>query len=499
MVFPDTALHLKIILRSKNQYPRNMKKPILFAILAFSMNVVAQNNHFLSNSPENLLEKTEHPGMKPPNGYAGLNLGRLIKNQPSGQPNAVQIMDSLRIWQWDTLSIAWKNRYKYKDISYDGHNNLTSYMMQSWNGSGWVNFLKMVYAFDASNNLTRNLYRRWTGSTWDDSFQFIYTYDASNNKTSELWQNWNGSAWLNGGQLTYTYDAKNNQTGKLYSNWNGTAWENIYQDTFTYNASDKQTSELRQNWASNGWVNDSQHTYTYFSGIYLKSQIYQHWENSVWVKSTQFSYTYDSGHKKTKELHQLWAGSSWVDYEQYLYTYDANNNLANELWQGWSSTIWESYSQFFFSYDARNNLTSTVMERLINGAWVNSFVSVSTYDVNNFVKGVSNKSYNDEGTVITSGDSTFYYFHTAAGIDDSLAGEGTLRVYPNPCNGKVTISSQIRINSVEVYTLSGERLTDFQCNRQTSEEIDLSGLIKGTLILKINTGKKSYNRKIIVQ
>ncbi len=42
----------------------------------------------------------------------------------------------------------------------------------------------------------------------------------------ELIQTWNGTAWVNSYKDSYTYDVNNNQTEWLSQIWNGTAWVN---------------------------------------------------------------------------------------------------------------------------------------------------------------------------------------------------------------------------------------------------------------------------------
>ena len=129
---------------------------------------------------------------------------------------------------------------------------------------------------------------------------------------------------------------------------------------------------------------------------------------------------------------------------------------------------------------------------------MNSYQYTCTYDFNNFEQGYSDKSWNNAGTKVTSGDSSYYYYHTVLGINDLIVQDGSIIVYPNPSSGRFTISSNSPITSIEIYNLLGERIySDFNFAQKTL--IDLSGYHSGIYLIKIYSGSKNYNRKIIVQ
>lgn len=103
------------------------------------------------------------------------------------------------------------------------------------------------------------------------------------------------------------------------------------------------------------------------------------------------------------------------------------------------------------------------------------------------------------GTQITIGDFVYKYFHSVVtGIPDLE--NSNFSVYPNPCSGKFTISSNSTISSVEIYNLLGARIpANIKLNQQVSCEIDLSGQARGIYLIKIMNGAKSSTRKIVIQ
>ena len=448
-----------------------MKKTLLFTILALSINAFAQNNQTTANSRENVRGRMEFTGRIASDSHLEMNYRQGIKHQAPNQDSLVQIFDSIYYWQWDTISVGWKIINREIDIVYDAHNNLTSSIAQSWNGSTWVNSSKAISTYDGNHNTTSFTLQSWNGSAWVNYWRSLYTYDASNNLTNEIAQNSINNAWVNSHEYIYTYDANNNQTSFIRQIWKNNAWVNTYYYTYTYDINNNQTSELDQNW--NG---------------------------SAWVNTEQYTYTYDVTNKRISGLDQSWNDSVWVNSTQSNYTYDANNNLTNILYQGWNGSVWVILSQDIYTYDANNNQTSELYKTLFNGAWVTLWQEFTTYDANNFLKSDLFKDWNILNNVVTDGDSIYYYFHTVLGINELKMQDACITVYPNPTSGKFTISSQSNINAVEIYDLLGELIySDFKFNGQTSTEIDLSNHCKGIYIVNNHSGKKIYNCKIVVQ
>jgi hypothetical protein len=448
-----------------------MKKVLLFAIVALSVNAFAQNNQPPSNSIINLRDMMGLAGKTKSDGRATMNLRQPFKLQTPNQGSLIQIFDSVYDWEWDTISNGWMINFKTINYVYDPNNNLISEIDQEKVGTAWVNSRKSTSTYDTKHNRTSILYQIWNDSAWVNSAQHIYTYDVNNNRTSELVQTWKNSTWGNVHEYTYMYDSKNNMISDLFQNWNGSAWVNFYQYEYTYDSNNNQTNELDQQWNGSAWVNSEEYTYTYNVDNKQLSGLVQEWTDSAWVNSTQTNYTYDSSGNLTTIIYKGWNGSSWIISFQSIFTYDDHNNLTSELDQQW-----------------------------YGGTWVTSGQSFYSYDVDNFQKGSSFRIWNITGTEITNGDSSYFYFHTVLGINELTPQDAGIAVYPNPTNGKFTISSQGDINAVEVYNLLGARISSCaNFNGRTSAEIDLSNKSKGMYILNVHCGTKVYNCKIVVQ
>lgn len=79
---------------------------------------------------------------------------------------------------------------------------------------------------------------------------------------------------------------------------------------------------------------------------------------------------------------------------------------------------------------------------------------------------------------------------------EKLAG---LSVYPNPTSGIVTISNgkNLDLKNAEVYNVAGQMVTSITLDRSGSNKIDLTHLVKGNYILKVNSKDKAQSFKII--
>jgi hypothetical protein len=105
--------------------------------------------------------------------------------------------------------------------------------------------------------------------------------------------------------------------------------------------------------------------------------------------------------------------------------------------------------------------------------------------------------WNDNGTKIIEGDSTVLYSHAITGIPGLV--DGGVSVYPNPAKGRFTVGTNSTINAIEIYSLSGKRVySDYNFNKQSTKDIDLSAYAKGVYFLKAISGTKVYTRKVIV-
>ena len=69
---------------------------------------------------------------------------------------------------------------------------------------------------------------------------------------------------------------------------------------------------------------------------------------------------------------------------------------------------------------------------------------------------------------------------------------------PNPASDNVTVMSSFRIDRIEVYSLTGQRVMQQKVGA-LSTQIDLSGLPKGTYIVRTYTNHGISNKRLVVK
>ncbi|MGE5316984.1 MAG: T9SS type A sorting domain-containing protein, partial [Chloroflexota bacterium] len=95
---------------------------------------------------------------------------------------------------------------------------------------------------------------------------------------------------------------------------------------------------------------------------------------------------------------------------------------------------------------------------------------------------------------IYSADSTLYFFRKVLSVPEPQKTE-TVSIYPNPTTGQIKVNTTTRINSVELYKITGESLGSIEVN---SNVIDLSHFPSNIYVLKIITGNEVVLKKVVL-
>ena len=117
---------------------------------------------------------------------------------------------------------------------------------------------------------------------------------------------------------------------------------------------------------------------------------------------------------------------------------------------------------------------------------------------------------NDENTlIIHSTEIANQYFQQFAyrfaenGGDLIVSAENiefeNIKVYPNPTVGKVTVSSQISIKKIQLFSVAGIMIKEIDSNNSNQYEIDFSTFKSGLYILKIQTKNEKFNLYKIIK
>lgn len=510
-----------------------MKKILLFVLLAFSINAFAQHNQRSHPTKQSVLNPIEIvksirdiKSLKASGVFTSEKINEFIK---AIQAPAVQyeLLDSVRHWDWDIQIGNWVNTNKTVKIMYDGKNRIISSIQQEWDTDSWewINSVKSTYIYNSSDLMTTMLMEGWEDTEWVNVMRTTMTYDTNKDQTSlktEMWfmgiimttlttltydANHNVLTEITQtemlGPLTnvskeiFTYDTNNNLLTAIHQAWETDSWVNDTYTVNTYDSHDNLLTTTNQNWETGAWINADKRTFTYDANDNNTVVLSQIWQSSAWENNKQWISTFDARHNETSFTEQNWVAGAWLNNSKNTYTYNGTDDMLTDLHQNWSVNNWVNDVQSTYTYDANGNNTRIVFQSWLNNAWYRSALEVETFDSNNFPVTHSNKLFNEDGITVSSGDSARYYYRPATGVYN-LEDE-QLTVYPNPSKGKITISSTEKIIGFEIYNSVGEVIiSELKTNNQ-SKSIDLSNYSKGIYVIRMNTGNKSYTKKIILK
>jgi hypothetical protein len=415
------------------------------------------------------------------------------------QKTETQLIDSVYMWRWDSTSADWALDYKYSVLEYDANNNSISELGENWDGSAWIYSDQVLYTYDDKNNLTEEVWQYWNGTGWDNDQKSIYTYDALNNLLTESVAYWDGDAWANSMKIINTYDANSNRTTYLHQNWNDTEWENYWKEIYTYDARNNMIGLTYQKWIENQWVNDGQNTYVFDNDDKLISSVTQY-DNAAELVTTETKYFYNAENRLAMDSTRT-RGNSWEVNHIGTYTYDSYGNLISWLAQNTDSGNPENTTRTVYTYDAAHNQTSINRQDWKENSWVNLDFDRYSYNENNLVVNYSYKYWNSDGTSVMDGDSlVFFYTGGSTGINVVEGTNEYAWIYPNPNNGKFTLTANATILAIDIFNVSGKLVySDSGSGRQMQKDIDLSGSDKGVYLVKIQTGKGIEVKKLLIR
>jgi len=163
-------------------------------------------------------------------------------------------------------------------------------------------------------------------------------------------------------------------------------------------------------------------------------------------------------------------------------------------------TDWEN-TLYFFSANGEINQTHHIFNNVEGGRNVSIFATdLMSGEYYLKIDGtiVSTHNTDDNGilqtsTELSAGNHAVEIINTS--MNTANLEENRFMVYPNPAKKELTIKSDkaYKIEEVKLYDLTGKFIAGYTDVRK----IDISGLSKGTYILKINSGSKTYSVKFL--
>ncbi|MBT9393393.1 hypothetical protein KLP40_09480 [Hymenobacter sp. NST-14] len=237
--------------------------------------------------------------------------------------------------------------------------------------AAWTNPLREQRTYDAAGRLTQLILADSTTATPFQRQQL--SYDARGNLLETVVQTGNGTPWLNAFRTVQIYDSQSELTESRRQTWTGTAWQTTdgfrYQNTY---AGAVLTEQIIQLLESGTYRNDSRFAYTLRNGQWTEARA-QRWTGTGWENEeliTDLTW-HDWARRQPAGFRvQSWLNTGqWVDFQRYAFTYGAAGSLVETVEEA-TAGGWQNFRRFTEPTDARGNDLGYRQEDWLAGAWV---------------------------------------------------------------------------------------------------------------------------------
>jgi len=101
----------------------------------------------------------------------------------------------------------------------------------------------------------------------------------------------------------------------------------------------------------------------------------------------------------------------------------------------------------------------------------------------------------DPSLIQTTMSIDYVRVYQSSGLSNKDFEIADVKVYPNPANSKINISSQFKIDKIDLYDMLGKLILT---NKSESNVIDVSAITNGMYLLKIYSGERSSTKKLVI-
>ncbi len=189
-----------------------------------------------------------------------------------------------------------------------------------------------------------------------------------------------------------------------------------------------------------------------------------------------------------------------------------NNNIyvsgqfnADTLKYGSSTLIVNGTTDFFLVNCDINGNEKWAIKQTADGKSGESAISVATDNSGNvIITGFFSSESLTFGTTGLNSVRGFNMFVAKIGSvptgTDYLSDTDEFNIFPNPGNGQFTLRTDGIIHSIDVYSISGEKVySQTNLKQPLNTRINLSALSPGIYLIKANVEERQYSRKLIIQ
>ena len=223
--------------------------------------------------------------------------------------------------QVDTLVTSWEPTYMY-EYSYDDLGRNTQILLQDWD-NGWVNDWRYDITYNDNDDIAEYFYRQWNGSGWVDYLQILYTYSGTELVQEERIYFTRQLDY----RCDYSYDDQSRCIEELWQANIGSGWVNDSRATYDWN-NEALAMETWDFWFGE-WTHYSQTEYAYDDSDWLSTLVVSYWTDNDWLVTEMYTYTYDSmGYTRVYNYYAWIAGDDdWTPFWRYEYMWEQVNGV----------------------------------------------------------------------------------------------------------------------------------------------------------------------------
>lgn len=366
-----------------------------------------------------------------------------------------QLLSPAKFWVVLVLAMSCSSSFYSQVEIYHGEQ-----LMKKWDGSVWVNDLKVRNHF--SNDFEQCIIDTTEMTLWDLENQVwlpfmrtSYLLDENGNSTVS------DTKFASGGQyedylIQYSFFDDNNLV--------------VYDSSIYYSAVDEM------------WVVNGKSNYAYDANGRLLSKTTSSWSGS-WILGGKEEYTYTTEGNVLQILTSVFQNDNWVPTILLENTY-VNNLLSSYAYSFFNGSSWEIQTKTDMFYNNQDLVETSYYYDYSSGAPILTFFQTYTYDNN--LNLITLEEQNVSENVYTNFSfSTFSdYCMSTVLVEDEAAID--FSVYPNPCDDVLTIQFAHDVHAaLGVFDMHGRCVKELR-NLRNLESIDVSDLSSGIYLLKVN-------------
>jgi len=462
------------------------------------------------------------------------------KFESAHDENGYQTLAALYLW--DHSNNQWYGEYKY-EVSYNSNGVIILLCSCEWDWSAnrWDDDDKTESVYNENGQLisTIGVRRNATTQQWEvnSTDEYIYDENGKMHTITSLTRDTTTNLLIAFSKSEYIYNQ--NDTTIIVSVWNKNTvqWVNSFRNEYIHNINGYDSLQIVSEFDSlnSQWVGQNKYEFDYDThGNKTKDEDY-YWDktNSQWAGMVKWEYGYDANNNQTSYTYYNWDSTNhcWVGFMKQESAFDANGNrtfIVNYYWEV-PSSAWRYSSKVENTYDDKGNLTLNEMF-FMNGdnQWISSVKYTYGYNslgkqtmdayysliisMNQWEGWMNEYIYDENGNIAVAvhyelnittnqlilSDKSYYHYSSENGPSGvSLAGQNSIKIYPNPAKDLVYLEVDNKsITRCSIYNLNGQLMLNYPIENGKST-IDVSRLSKGLYTIQIQTKNGPITQKMV--